>query len=61
MGVVVKKPLASGRLDPGEALRFVLSEPGVASAVVGTLSLDHMRANLAAVTRKPPKQGTQRP
>ena len=50
VGVVVKKPLASGRLDPVEALRFALQEPGVASAVVGTLSLDHMRANLAAVT-----------
>jgi aryl-alcohol dehydrogenase-like predicted oxidoreductase len=48
VGVVVKKPLASGHLDPPAAIRFVLADPAVASVVVGTLSLDHMRANLVA-------------
>ncbi|QNN20741.1 aldo/keto reductase [Planctomycetales bacterium ZRK34] len=46
VGVVVKKALASGRLAPADALRFVLDNPGVCSAVVGTLSLDHLAANV---------------
>lgn len=45
VGVVVKKGLASGRLDPTSAIRFVLSEPAVASIVVGSLTLDHLRDN----------------
>lgn len=49
IGVVVKKALASGRLDAGEALRFVLKTPGVCSAVVGTLNLQHLAANVRAV------------
>ncbi|HUG89607.1 MAG TPA: aldo/keto reductase, partial [Planctomycetaceae bacterium] len=49
VGIVVKKGLASGRLPAAEGLSFVLSNPGVGSVVVGGLSLDHVRANLAAV------------
>jgi aryl-alcohol dehydrogenase-like predicted oxidoreductase len=49
IGVVVKKALASGRLAPAEALRFVLNTPGVCSAVVGTLNLEHLAANVQAV------------
>ena len=49
VGVVVKKGLASGRLPPAEALRFVLANPHVASVIVGGLSSDHLRANIAAV------------
>lgn len=45
-GVAVKKPLGSGRLDPRQALEFVLATPGVATAVVGSLSLEHLRENL---------------
>lgn len=48
VGVLVKKGLASGRLGPAEAVGFVLSNPGVASMVVGGLDLDHFRANLVA-------------
>lgn len=48
VGVIIKKPLASGRLPPGEALAFVLRAPAVASAVVSTLKLEHLRADLAA-------------
>lgn len=51
VGVLVKKALASGTLEPAEALRFVLANPAVASAVVGTLRLEHMRADLEAVAR----------
>ena len=52
VGVVVKKALASGKLPARDALQFVLSNPGVTSTVVGTLSLEHMRENVAA-TRSP--------
>lgn len=47
IGVVVKKGLAAGRLSAGEAIRFVLANPHVTSMVVGGLSLDHLRANIA--------------
>ena len=49
-GVLIKKPLASGHdADPGRALAEVLSEPGVAAAIVGTLDTGHLRQNCAAV------------
>jgi len=48
VGVVVKKGLASGRLDAATALPFVLSQPGVTSVAVGSLSLERMKANIAA-------------
>lgn len=44
VGVVVKKPLASGHAgDPSASLAAVLAVPGVASAVVGTTSPAHLR------------------
>lgn len=47
VGVLVKKPLASGRLGPApapaEALRTVLDTPGVTCAVVGTTNPAHLR------------------
>lgn len=46
IGVVVKKGLASGRLDPEMAIPFCLAGPGVASIVVGSLNLDNLRRNL---------------
>lgn len=49
VGVVVKKPLASGRLGPAEALRYAVSHTGVTNAVVGSLDLGHLRSNVAAV------------
>jgi aryl-alcohol dehydrogenase-like predicted oxidoreductase len=48
VGVVVKKGLASGRLTPGDAIRFVLGNSGVSSLVVGGLNLEHIRANVEA-------------
>jgi aryl-alcohol dehydrogenase-like predicted oxidoreductase len=48
VGVVVKKALASGRLDAREALRFVLATPGVAAAAVSSLSQGRMLENLTA-------------
>jgi aryl-alcohol dehydrogenase-like predicted oxidoreductase len=49
VGVVIKKALASGRLSSRDALRFVAANPGVDSVVVGSLSLDHLRENAAAI------------
>ena len=46
VGVLVKKGLAAGHLQPGPAIRFVLSNPAVASIVVGGLNLDHIREDV---------------
>jgi len=46
VGVVVKKGLAAGRLDPAAAVRFVLGTPGVGSLVVGSLDIDHLRDDI---------------
>ncbi len=48
VGVVVKKGLASGALPADDAIRFVLENPNVSSLVIGGLSLEHFRTNLAA-------------
>jgi len=48
LGVVVKKGLSAGHLSPIDAIRFVMANPGVSTMVVGSLSLEHMRANLDA-------------
>jgi aryl-alcohol dehydrogenase-like predicted oxidoreductase len=44
--VVVKKGLASGHLPAGDAIRFVLANPHVATIVVGGLNLAHFRENM---------------
>lgn len=51
VGVLIKKPLASGHVDPAESLRGVLSTPGVTAAVVGTANPAHLSdlANIADV------------
>ena len=51
VGIVVKKGLASGRLAAEQAVRFVLDTAGVSSLVVGSLSLDHIRDNVAVAAR----------
>jgi aryl-alcohol dehydrogenase-like predicted oxidoreductase len=48
IGVIVKKPLASGMLNPREAIPFILGNPAVTSLVIGGLNLDHIRENLRA-------------
>jgi len=49
VGVIVKKGLASGRLDPERAIRFVFDHPGVTSLVVGSLDPQHLAANVNIV------------
>jgi aryl-alcohol dehydrogenase-like predicted oxidoreductase len=52
VGVLVKKPLASGRdADPGRALVEALGVPGVTSVVVGTVNVEHWVENCRAVER----------
>jgi aryl-alcohol dehydrogenase-like predicted oxidoreductase len=46
IGIVVKKGLASGHLPAETSVRFVLSNPHVASLVVGGLNLEHFRQNV---------------
>jgi aryl-alcohol dehydrogenase-like predicted oxidoreductase len=46
VAVIVKKGLASGRLDAEAAIRFVLSNPSVTTMPIGTLNVDHLRRNL---------------
>ena len=52
IGIVVKKGLASGHLAPEEAILFVLATEGVGSLVVGSLSLEHLRENVAVANSK---------
>ncbi|MCH7572680.1 MAG: aldo/keto reductase [Planctomycetes bacterium] len=56
IGVVVKKGLASGRLDPRKSIEFVLSNPGVTSLIIGGLNLEHVTANLETARRIKPHQ-----
>lgn len=46
IGVVIKKGLASGVIEPSQAIPFALNTPGVNSMVVGSLNLKHLQANL---------------
>ncbi len=56
-GILVKKPLGSGHLahhgaaaapSREEAFGFILREPNVAAAIVGTISASHLRENVMA-------------
>lgn len=47
-GVLVKKALASGHAGP-ESLKFVASQPGVSSIIVGSISKAHLRENAAVL------------
>lgn len=51
VGVIVKKGLASGRLPANDAIPFVLAQAGVSSLVIGGLSLEHLRVNVALAGR----------
>jgi aryl-alcohol dehydrogenase-like predicted oxidoreductase len=52
VGVLVKKPLASGHeADPGRALVQAVQVPGVSGVVVGTVDLEHWKDDCSAVER----------
>jgi aryl-alcohol dehydrogenase-like predicted oxidoreductase len=58
VGVLVKKPLASGHdVEPGRALVEALEVPGVTSLVVGTVNPDHLLDNCRAVERALARRG----
>ncbi|MBI5756917.1 MAG: aldo/keto reductase [Planctomycetales bacterium] len=57
VGVIVKKGLGSGHLAAAEAISFVLDNPHVSSMVVGSLNLEHLRANVATISLPHPKCG----
>jgi aryl-alcohol dehydrogenase-like predicted oxidoreductase len=46
VGILVKKALASGHLDAAAAIAFATAPVAVGAAVIGSLSLEHMRQNL---------------
>ena len=50
-GILVKKALASGHLAPGEdpvrrSFELLFGEPGVSSAIVGTINPRHLTENV---------------
>ncbi|QDT39893.1 aldo/keto reductase [Stratiformator vulcanicus] len=47
VGVLVKKGLAAGHLDPETAIPFALAHDAVASLTLGGLNLDHFAANVS--------------
>ena len=49
VGVLIKKPLASGFETSATALAGIAALPGVSCVVTGTLSADHLAANAAAL------------
>ena len=53
VGVLVKKPLASGHSADADTLRRIAALAGVASVVIGTLSPRHLRANATALSSPP--------
>jgi len=60
VGVVVKKGLASGHLESGPAIEFVLSCEAVDSLFVGGLSAEHVAANVRVADRNRPRAGSGR-
>lgn len=48
VGIVVKKGLASGHLDPASAIGFVLAHSAVSSLLVASLNIEHIRSNISA-------------
>ena len=44
-GILIKKALGSGYLQPEAALEYVLECKGVTSIILGTINPDHLRHN----------------
>ena len=54
LGVLIKKPLGSGHLDPCTSLNFVFGHAGVHAAVLGTTSPAHLREAVEIVAAATP-------
>ena len=48
-GILIKKALNSGHAVAAESLRFVLDQDAVTSAVIGTISPEHLQTNIDTV------------
>ncbi len=48
-GILIKKALNSGHAAAAESLRFVLDQDAVTSAVIGTISPEHLHTNIDTV------------
>lgn len=50
-GIFVKKALESGNLKTPvtETMKFILSEPGVTSVIIGTLNSQHLKENVSEI------------
>jgi aryl-alcohol dehydrogenase-like predicted oxidoreductase len=46
IGILIKKPLASGAIPPEQAIPFLLSNPSISSLVIGGLNPKHMARNV---------------
>jgi len=46
--VITSASLLQGRIDPQTAIRFVLSTPGITTALIGMSRVEHVEENLAA-------------
>ena len=57
VGVLVKKPMASGRLAQASGLAATAGIAGVTSVITGTLSREHLAANAAAICSLAPAAG----
>ncbi|NOY62227.1 MAG: aldo/keto reductase [Gammaproteobacteria bacterium] len=67
-GILVKKGLQSGHADPSAggagidaAFKFIFSQPGISSAIIGTINPEHLRQNVAAVTCAIAQTNSQQP
>ena len=56
-GALVKKVLAGGHLEPTDpdpvqaSMDLVLGHPGTSCAIVGTINIDHLQADVEAARR----------
>jgi aryl-alcohol dehydrogenase-like predicted oxidoreductase len=55
LGIIVKQPIANGSLgqDTQRALRWLLSDERLSTAIVGTTRLEHLEDNVAAAAFRP--------
>lgn len=55
-GIFIKKALASGHLHTTVAdnMRYIFSEPGVTSVIVGTINQEHLRENVVSALNSIP-------